>query len=59
MDRLEAVDLLVVIAGVQVSEDRTGLVACSDRDLDDVLDFLAGLLDGAHVLSGRAELAGA
>ena len=58
VDRLEPIDLLEVIARVQVREDRARLVARGAGDLDDVLDSLAGLLADADVLSGRAELAG-
>ncbi len=59
VDRLEPVDLLEVVAGVQVREDRARLVPRGARDLDDVLDLLARLLGDADVFAGRAELAGA
>src|SRR5205085_8511003 len=57
VDDLALGAVLVVIAGVEVREDRARLVACGLRGLDDVLDLLARLLGGADVLPGRAELA--
>ena len=51
VDRLEPVDLLEVVARVQVREDRARLVARRAGDLDDVFDFLARLLVDADVLA--------
>src|SRR5688500_13766894 len=55
--RFAVVLFLVVIAGIEMREDRAGLVARRARDLDHVLDPLARLLGGSDVFSGRAELA--
>jgi hypothetical protein len=47
----------LVVAGIQVGEDRARLVSRGAGDLDDVLDLLARLLVDADVLAGRTELA--
>ena len=49
VDRLEAVHLLEVVAGVEVSEDRARFVPGRARHLDHVVDFLARLFRHADV----------
>ncbi len=57
VQRLELVDVLEVVARVQVREDRAGVVPRGARDLDHVFDLLAGLLGVADVAARRAERA--
>lgn len=59
VDRLEAVHLLEMVAGIEVSEDRARFLPGSPRHLDHLFDLLARLLRHTDVSPGRAELAGA
>src|SRR5262249_12868291 len=57
VDGLEPVDVLEVVAGIQVREDGARLLPRGERDLDDVVDALAPLLPDPDVDAGWAELA--